>query len=372
MKPGNIDERLEALRIERDREADLPAKVELRLEEAYQMIRAGKAAGRREDGPLPGPDEVRDSRLVRPRMQRLRRSAAAAAAGLLLLGAGTAGLGFISPAFADSLRSVPVLGSLLSMYGDKGMQAAEEQGLVQPVEMAQTIGDTTISIRNVVYDGSRIVLEVHRDGEGEFYSRDLRSPEKGDLTWVEARLEGQELMPSWRPAGDDSVLVSMDRVQTELPERSELELLLTVAGVEQPVRFDIPLAAGAESIVIDKPAMPEELAKRGFVVDKVIVTPVTTKLLFHLRPKAQDSAGTFVHPDDFDMSAAQDEHGRTYAGIGGQGDPETDEGSKQVQLFEPLDPEAKVLKLIYNVAGIGAGDKPYSIVMEVPLPDRQR
>ncbi|NBD28382.1 DUF4179 domain-containing protein [Paenibacillus glycinis] len=385
MTSDQIDERLHRLRLERKLKVDIPEAVELRMGEILGRIRAEassslSATGQRHklDRDVLS-DDIRQVNgqaghshsIVPRRFHRLRRLAAVTVAGVLLLGTGMAGLGYISPAFADSMRSVPVIGSLFSLYGDRGMQAAAENGLVQPVAATETHGDTTISVRNVIYDGTRIVLEVDREGDGEFYSRNLREPKRGELTSVEAFLQEQQLMPSWSSAGEHSVLVSIDRLQSELPSQFTLGVKLTVAGVEQPFRFDVPVKINAEPIVIEKPKMPDTLAYRGFVVDKVVVTPVTTQVFFHLRPKAEDTANTFVHPDDFDMSAAQDDQGRVYQILGGQGDPMTESGSKQYYIFEPISKVARTLKFNFNVAG-GPDGKPYSIEMEVPLPDRQR
>ncbi|QHT61340.1 DUF4179 domain-containing protein [Paenibacillus lycopersici] len=384
MKPDHIDERLDRLRSGTELNVDIPEAVELRMEEILGKIRAEApsslpAAGKRRkpdraglsDGILQVNGQAGSHSIVPGRFRRLRRLAAITVAGVLLLGMGMAGLGYMSSAFAESMRSVPVIGSLFSLYGDRGMQAAVENGLVQPVAVTETLGDTTISVRNVIYDGARIVLEVQREGDGEFYSRDLRNPEPGELTSVEAYWQEQQLMPSWRPAGEHSVLVSMDRFQSGLTSPFTLGVTLTVAGVEQPFRFDVPVKINAESVVIEKPNMPDTLANRGFVVDKIIVTPVTTQVFFHLRPKAEDTANTFVHPDDFDMSAARDDQGRVYPILGGQGDPETESGSKQYYIFEPVNKAASALKLYFNVAG-GPDGKPYTIEMQVPLPDRQR
>lgn len=380
MKPDHIDERLDRLRLEKELKVDIPEAVEVRLEETLGRIRVEASASLLATGRRSKPDQatrIADIRQINEqagrsprRFYRLRRLVAVTVAGVLLLGVGMAGLGYISPAFADSMRSVPVLGSLFSMYGDRGLQAAAENGLVQPVVVKETRGDITISVRNVIYDGTRIVLEAHLEGAEELYSRNLREPKRGELTSVEAYLQEQQLMPSWKPAGEDSVLVSMN-LQSELPSQFTLGVKMTVAGVEQPFQFDVPVEINAEPIVIEKPKMPDILAQRGFVVDKVIVTPVTTQVFFHLRPKTEDTANTFVHPDDFDMSAARDEQGRDYQILDRQGEPETELGSKQYYIFEPVSLEVKDLTLIFNVAG-GPDGKPYSIEMEVPLPDRQR
>ncbi|MGE7828269.1 DUF4179 domain-containing protein [Paenibacillus sp. NPDC093718] len=385
MKSDHIDERLNRLRPEKEQKVDIPAVVQLRMEEILGGIRAEASSSLSATGEGYKQDRAalfedirqvngqsgRSQSIVPRRFHPLRRLAAVTVAVVLLLGTGMAGLGYFSPAFADSMRSVPLIGSLFSLYGDKGMQAAAENGLVQPVAVTETHGDTTISVRNVIYDGARIVLEVQREDDGEFYSSNLREPKRGELTWVEAYLQEEQLMASWGPAGEHSVLVNIDRLHSELPSQFTLGVKLTVAGVEQPFRFDVPVKINAEPVVIEKPEMPDTLAYRGFVVDKVVVTPVTTQVFFHLRPKAEDTANTFVHPDDFDMSAARDDQGRVYQILGGQGEPETESGSKQLYIFEPVNKGASALKLNFNVAG-GPDGKPYTIEMEVPLPDRQR
>lgn len=379
MKQDNIDERLDRLRLEKELKVDIPEAVEVRLDETLRKIRVEASASLLATDQRCKPDQatrIADIRQINEqisrssrRFYRLGRLVAATVAGVLLLGAGMVGLGYISPAFADSMRSVPVLGSLFSIHGDKGLQAAADNGLVQPVVVSETQGDITISVRNVIYDGTRIVLEARLQGAEELYSRNLREPKRGELTWVEAYLQEQKLTPSWQPAGEDSVLVSM-HLQSELPSQFTLGVKMMVAGVEQPFQFDVPVEINAEPIVIEKPKMPDILAEHGFVVDKVIVTPVTTQVFFHLRPKTEDIANTFVHPDDFDMSAARDEQGRAYQILGRQGDLETELGSKQYYIFEPVSLAVKDLKLIFNVAG-GPDGKPYSIEMKVPLPDRQ-
>ncbi|PWW02797.1 uncharacterized protein DUF4179 [Paenibacillus cellulosilyticus] len=384
MKEDSIDERLERLRLEKEVTVDMPEAVEHRLKETLRRIRAEAAVSLSTSNPsrrlnlvTPPIDthiqsvdvEAKRSHSNPPKKQYLlRRLAVVTVAGALLLGVGLAGLGYVSPAFADTMRSVPLLGNLLSIYGDKGIQAASENNLVQPVAATETRGDSTISVRNVIYDGTRIVLEVHRTGEGKFYSTNLSAPERGELTSVETYLQEQQLLPSWRPAGENTVLVSIN-LHTELPSRFTLRLRMTLSGVEQPFEFDVPVEINTDPVVIENPKMPDSLAQHGFVVDKVVVTPVTTQVFFHLRPKAEDTNNNFVHPDDFDMSDARDEQGHIYETLGGQGDPETESGSKQYYIFEPVDPEARTLNLTFNVAG-GPDGKPYSIEMEVPLPDR--
>ncbi|GGN94706.1 DUF4179 domain-containing protein [Saccharibacillus kuerlensis] len=371
-KTSMRDPEKENLKITRDpmtslRQTDLielPAAVETRIEDTFRIIRSGEASEKTNK-------ESESTNRNRGRMSRLRRSAAITAASVLLLGAGLTGIGFASPSFAKAMQSVPILGGIFSMYGDHGLQTAEEEGFVQPSELTETIGDLTVGVRNVVFDGTRIALEVFREGEGPLYNDgDPNHPEHGIFENVSAFYGQQSLNPSYRAAGDGTVLMTMDYALGEaLPDKFELSLSLELAGVDQPFEFEVPVESNTPKIVIEQPQMPKELIERGIFVDRVIVTPVTTQVVFHLRPRAEDTKGTFVHADDIEMSnIMHDELGSEYRSLSGMGEPESEAGSKQYYQFEPVNTQARTLKLGFDMPGEQDG-KPYThIEMEVLIP----
>ncbi|MDO3409811.1 DUF4179 domain-containing protein [Saccharibacillus sp. CPCC 101409] len=366
MKRQNID-RLAGLR--ETGAAQIPSAVERRLEETFRMIREGEADAHKPTGPEAAAYARRAAK--RGRFSRLRRTAAIAAASVLLAGAGLTGLGFASPSFAQAMQNVPIIGGIFSLYGDHGLKAAEEQGLVQPSSLTATVGGMTVGVRNVIYDGTRIALEVYREGDGALYNGgDLNHPKRGMLDGVQASYGSQTLLPSYRAAGDGTVMVVMDRPLDEsLPDKFELSLVLNIEGADRPFELEVPVESNAAKTVIEEPEVPKELVERGVVVDRIILTPVTTQVLFHHRPKAEDTEGTFVNADDFELfDIIRDDLGREYESLSGAGEPDLETGSKQFYTFEPIDSQAKELTLGFAMPGEQNG-KPYTYIeMDVPLP----
>lgn len=348
-------------------EIELPELVDARIEATLQSIRSGDVDNEMNpNSPL--------FKRKKERLSRLRRISLIAIASVLLIGGGLTGIGFVSPSFAKAMQSVPILGSLFAIYGDRGMQTAEEQGFVQSSAITETIGDYTVSIKNIVFDGSRIGLEIVREGEGPLYNNgDLNHPEKGMIEEVTALYGQAYLYPAYKGAGDGAVLVNIEsKAGTPLPDKFELLLKIDLEGAERAFEFKVPVESNTPKTVIEKPTIPPELFERGILIDRIILTPVTTQILVRLRPKAEDLEGTFVHADDYDLfPSIHDDLDREYAFLSGMGEPESpesEEGSSGYYQFEPIDSKAKSLKLQFAVPGEQNG-KPYTVIeVDIPLP----
>lgn len=61
----------------------------------------------------------------------------------------------VSPAMASVLSSVPFIGSVFSHFGDSGQKQIAELGLVDVVEQSETVNGITISLGEIIYDGTR-------------------------------------------------------------------------------------------------------------------------------------------------------------------------------------------------------------------------
>jgi len=99
---------------------------------------------------------IEDTLSSLPKKRRLRKiittwSAAAVLAFTCILASG-----FASPAMAHALKNVPIFGSVFKLIGDTGLKNARKVGLTEI--KPQTISDNgvTITITDVIYDGSRL------------------------------------------------------------------------------------------------------------------------------------------------------------------------------------------------------------------------
>lgn len=67
------------------------------------------------------------------------------------------GLAFMSPTLTKALHEIPVIGSLFqSLMGDPGLKEASKQGLSTPMNETVTDQGISFSIKEVLYDGTRI------------------------------------------------------------------------------------------------------------------------------------------------------------------------------------------------------------------------
>ena len=64
----------------------------------------------------------------------------------------------VSPVMANFVSQLPIIGSIFSEFGDKGLEKVSNLGLTQVIGESKTIGGTTITIDEVFYDGTRFTL----------------------------------------------------------------------------------------------------------------------------------------------------------------------------------------------------------------------
>ncbi|MBM7702805.1 DUF4179 domain-containing protein [Metabacillus iocasae] len=96
------------------------------------------------------------------------------AAGLLLTS--MLGAGFLSPALAQTLTKVPVIGSIyLELYDIAGKEIEQKQ-LANSIEEEDTKNGITMKVKEAVYDGNRLVVTVEYTG-----SDGLLIGEKGEI-----------------------------------------------------------------------------------------------------------------------------------------------------------------------------------------------
>lgn len=96
---------------------------------------------------------------------------------LLLSSAASFGLiigsGFISPTMASVLAKVPILDSIFTSVGDKGLQIAINDENAIQLNKTLTSNGVSLTIQSVLYDGSRLVFSYVQNTEEEIYPLDI-------------------------------------------------------------------------------------------------------------------------------------------------------------------------------------------------------
>lgn len=78
----------------------------------------------------------------------------------LLLGSAT-----VSPAMAGIVAKLPIVGSIFEEFGDPGLSQMSNLGLTQVIGESKKVGDKTLTIDEVFYDGTRFTLSYSLESE---------------------------------------------------------------------------------------------------------------------------------------------------------------------------------------------------------------
>ncbi|RPK27872.1 DUF4179 domain-containing protein [Paenibacillus xylanexedens] len=206
-----------------------------------------------------------------------------------ILGVTLIASGFVSPAMADALKQIPVLGQIYSLWGknnlDPGLQQAED--FITNVNQSVTHGNVTMNIPTLLFDGTRILMNVttpgnHLDSEPNSLSSDAN---RGAVDTLEVLYKGQPL--SWNSDFMDGKTASSLIVQVtnttitnqnvQFPDQFDLSVNVTLKGYDVPFQFVLPVTKTTPVTVLTS----EETKHHDNInmqISKLEITPITTQL----------------------------------------------------------------------------------------------
>ncbi|MEK5161100.1 DUF4179 domain-containing protein [Paenibacillus sp. FSL R5-0527] len=301
-----------------------------------------------------------------PDRRNFARKAVMACAAAVVLTAGVLASGFVSPAMAEALKRIPWVQNIFKLAGDMGLQNAAQQDLVNEVHFSDSHDDFTLTALQVVYDGTRVNIALQLDKAGEpavlwGNSRALKQLQQsqGYFKLLKARIDGAEAMVTWDigPGVDTSsaiitiIAVSDDQTRRAvLPEQFDLSLEVTLTGVREPFRFNIPIRKNTRNLLLS-PDAGKSLGNLSWKLQELELSPISTRMSLLSEYKAADGRELL-----FDVADAQgNTAGRLVSNI--QGLP--DGSSQRDYFFEPLPADAKTVTI-----------KPFLYVYEDPPANR--
>ncbi|MEK4158315.1 DUF4179 domain-containing protein [Paenibacillus odorifer] len=226
-------------------------------------------------------------------------TAAAAILGVTLLASG-----FVSPAMADALKQIPVLGQIYSLWGEKnldpGVQQAED--FITNVNQSVTHGDVTMNIPTLLFDGTRILMNLTTPGNR--LASEPNSPpsdaNKGAVDKFEVLYKGQPLLWSYEHMDGETASSIMVQVlntyyepstttQTvQFPDQFDLTVNITLKGYDVPFEFVLPVTTSTPVT-----ALTSEETKHhdniNLQISKVEITPITTQVSIEYKTKPGQS-----------------------------------------------------------------------------------
>lgn len=205
------------------------------------------------------------------------------------------GSGFVSPTMADSLQQIPGMKSVFAFVDDLGLRTASEKKLADTPNVSVVRGDTTFTVPELIYDGTRVSLSVVRTTQDN--SDEVGEKLIEDLSSYGLQINGRDIdeyAPKYSGinkffypgASADSVILEFSDLRnqegTPFPESFILTLNLDVKPYEEPIVMHIPVKKTKQDIVDISPNVTKTKGIYTVTLKRVELTPVTTNITTEL------------------------------------------------------------------------------------------
>ncbi|MEE4565082.1 DUF4179 domain-containing protein [Paenibacillus polymyxa] len=342
--------------------ADIPDLVRQRLDAFYAQMESDSDL-------LPN-----HSSSHRPVKRFLRRTAITAASAALI-GVMIIGSAYVSPTMAESLKQVPLVDSVFKLAGDLGLQTADQKGLATSSNLSVTHSGITLEVPQIIFDGTRLVVALEKSGGDSqhqllYPTTNTQGQEEDMVEKIDLSINGTSIdsnssafnLMYGRPGKDNnSMLIAYMRDpasgKAALPDQFELEVYAKLKGVSEPFRIQTTVHKTKINNKILQPQMSKSNPYLAFTVEKLEMTPITTKITTSFKMLTD-----IAHmPDEYTVEreynnmknghtnqytkkeldildyAVFDEQGRELQLLSGSGVPQTKErDSKMITLFTPF------------------------------------
>lgn len=228
----------------------------------------------------------------------MRRPASLTAAAVLL-GVGVFASGFVSPAMADSLKQIPLVGSIFSsIEADLGLQSAGKLGLTSNINSTVSYKDIKFNVTETVYDGTRAAFAVNVSApnlkEGMFDTGEDNVELSNAIDSLFVEINGQRSDEANAPvqgvsywsAGEANpnmlVFEMTSEAKKPLPETFDAAVYVQLAGVDHEFKLDIPVQKSAKDVVSLQQPQTKSNDDMTFSVSELTLTAVTTRVRFAL------------------------------------------------------------------------------------------
>jgi hypothetical protein len=244
------------------------------------------------------------------------------------------GASFFSPAFADTMKNLPVFGSAFEFVGDKGVKKGTQEGLTTELGEQIEVDGQVITFTETLYDGGEIhigyVMETIETEERPYYLQDFEILIDGRYIGNVGMGGNVRKIEQGLYAGTFNI-----SVRDHIPDSFVLEIRPR-EGRSWSVKLPVTLHGNHKMFIINDAKKRDDLT---ILYDKLTFFPTSTEIDLRLIMEEE----TFFD-DKYMMLDYQlvDDQGRVlepFSGGGGGGGPE---GRKVIHTFkhyfEPLDP----------------------------------
>ncbi|HEY2494512.1 MAG TPA: DUF4179 domain-containing protein [Paenibacillus sp.] len=198
------------------------------------------------------------------------------------------GVGFISPTIAASIKQIPGMDTIFRFAGDLGLRSADEKGLVTRLDASVTHDGLTLNVPGVLFDGTRVSIGIERQTSEEKF---LEDNVQGNISGVKLLINGetvQSMGPFMLPGKDENTtFLQISDLHNQggkaLPDKFELTLTMTVSGISEPFKFNIPVEKNTKDNVVLTPSVTRKYENINLTLEKVEITPITTNITTRIK-----------------------------------------------------------------------------------------
>ncbi|WCN36814.1 DUF4179 domain-containing protein [Aneurinibacillus uraniidurans] len=246
------------------------------------------------------------------------------------------GSGFVSPAMAQVLREVPLIGSVFEKTGDPVLKDMSERGLTSQPQKIATDKGVEMTITDVFYDGSRLAIGYKlkpQNNQPLKVSSDLMP-----LQWkigVKETDQIQWIGDAKEVARDNGEYVGKIDLNFEIEEKSLENFTLqldveAIHGVAGNWKFILPISMEktAKASTTFRPMVTKKWNGMTYTVERVTFSPATTQVIVK-RTVSKEKMNDFYY-------IGYDEHMKRMSGGPSSGSAPKDEGNGMVTITDTL------------------------------------
>lgn len=201
------------------------------------------------------------------------------------------GSGFVSPTLAESLQQIPGVKSIFAYADDLGLRTASEKDLADKPNVSVVQGNTTFTVPELIYDGTRVSLSLVRTMQDN--SVEVGEELIEDLSSYGLQINGRDIdeyAPKYGetprffyPGGTpDSVILEFSDLRnqqgTPFPDSFILTLNLDVEPFEEPIVMHIPVEKTKQNIIDISPNVTKTHGIYTVTLKRVELSPITTNI----------------------------------------------------------------------------------------------
>lgn len=280
MNRYNLDKQLKKLNTN---PTAIPAGVRTRLDETYASL-----------------PEVAVERPQATSFSRIRKITATVAAASVL-GVAIFASGFVSPVMADSIKKIPLFGSLFSsIESDIGLRTAGDLGLTSAGNSSIAYEDITLDVTETVFDGTRAAFLVNitapnlKEGQYDNGKEVVQLSQAIDNITLHINGRGQDDPGSKLSGGlfysavgeaHPNMLLFEQVFDTggstasaSMPDSFQAEVSVSLQGIDHEFKLEVPFHKTSHNIINIQPNVAQTMDDITVSISDISMTPLTTRL----------------------------------------------------------------------------------------------